>query len=48
MKEGCLSLPGVEVEIERPYEIIVFGINEKNVRVEIKAKSLLSALNRKV
>ncbi len=41
-EEGCLSVPGEKVGIERPYEVIVYGINEKNEKVEIKAKALLA------
>ncbi len=42
LEEGCLSIPGVAVNIERPYEIIVSGLNENNQLVEIKAKGLLA------
>lgn len=42
MEEGCLSVPGPLVNIERPYEIIVTGLNEKGKMVEIKAKGLLA------
>ena len=38
MKEGCLSLPDVEVEVERSYEVIVRGLNERNERIELKNK----------
>ncbi|MDP8234451.1 MAG: peptide deformylase [Candidatus Saelkia tenebricola] len=40
MREGCLSVPGHEVEFERPYEIVVVGKNEKNKETQIKAKGL--------
>lgn len=40
--EGCLSLPEVSVEIKRPYEIVVEGLNDKNEHVEIEAKGLLA------
>lgn len=42
LEEGCLSIPGVAVDIERPEEIIVSGLNEKGQTVEIKAKGLLA------
>lgn len=42
MEEGCLSAPGILVNIERPYEIIVRALNEENKIVEISAKGLLA------
>ncbi|MBL7197682.1 MAG: peptide deformylase [Candidatus Omnitrophica bacterium] len=42
MAEGCLSIPDVTVDIERPYEVIVKGLNEKGETVEAKAKGLLA------
>nr|AEI30595.1 peptide deformylase [uncultured microorganism] len=42
LEEGCLSIPGVTVNIERPYEIIVSGLNENNQLIEIKTKGLLA------
>lgn len=42
LEEGCLSIPGVAVNIERPYEIIISGLNENNQLIEIKAKGLLA------
>ena len=42
MGEGCLSVPNAIVDVERPTEIIVKGINENNEPVEIKAKGLLA------
>ena len=42
LEEGCLSIPGVVVNIERPYEIIVSGLDENNQIIEIKAKGLLA------
>ena len=42
MAEGCLSVPGVMVDIKRPYEVIVKGLNEKGQIVETKAKGLLA------
>jgi len=40
--EGCLSVPDINVEIKRPYEIIVEGLNEKGKLIEIKASGLLA------
>jgi len=40
--EGCLSLPDVNVDIKRPAEILVEGLNEKGEHIEIKAKGLLA------
>jgi len=42
LEEGCLSIPGVAVNIERSNEIIINGLNENNQIVEIKAKGLLA------
>ena len=42
MLEGCLSVPDINVEIERPYEVVVKGVNEKGEETEFKAKGLLA------
>lgn len=42
MTEGCLSISNVGVEIERSYEVIVKGLNEKGEIVEVEAKGLLA------
>ncbi len=42
MKEGCLSVPGVDVEVERAYKITVLGVNEKGNDVELKVRGLLA------
>jgi len=42
MTEGCLSIPDISVDIERPYEVIVRGMNEKGQIIELKAKNLLA------
>ena len=42
MVEGCLSIPGADVEVKRRYKITVKGLNEKEKAVEIKAKGLLA------
>ena len=41
-KEGCLSCPKKEVEIERALKITVLGRNENGKRRKIKAKDLLA------
>lgn len=40
--EGCLSVPGMHAEVERPYRVIAEGINEKGEQVRIKAEGLLA------
>lgn len=42
MGEGCLSVPDAIVDVSRPSEVIIKGLNEKNRPVEIKAKGLLA------
>jgi peptide deformylase len=42
MTEGCLSVPDRTVDIERPYEIIASGLNEKGETVEVHAKGLIA------
>jgi peptide deformylase len=42
LTEGCLSLPEVNVDIKRPDEILVEGLNQKGEHIEIKAKGLLA------
>lgn len=42
MEEGCLSLPGIEVDVERPYRVFIKGLNLKEKEVEIEAKGLLA------
>ena len=44
MEEGCLSVPGALVNIERAYEVVVKGLNEKGEAVEIKARGLLARI----
>ncbi|MBL7091937.1 MAG: peptide deformylase [Candidatus Omnitrophica bacterium] len=44
MEEGCLSVPGVLVNIERAYEVVVKGLNENGELVEIKARGLLARI----
>ncbi|MCK5533966.1 peptide deformylase [bacterium] len=42
MIEGCLSLPKINLEIKRPEEIIVEGMNENGKQVQLAVKGLLS------
>jgi len=42
MREGCLSVPSITIDIERPDRIIVEGLNEKGQTVEVKASGLLA------
>jgi len=42
MTEGCLSVPDITVDIKRPTDIIIKGLNEKGQTVEIKTKGLLA------
>lgn len=42
LEEGCLSIPGIAVNIERPDEIVVNGLDENNQIIEIKARGLLA------
>jgi len=42
MEEGCLSIPGVEVIVERADEIIISGLNEKDESIKLKAQGLLA------
>jgi peptide deformylase len=42
LEEGCLSIPGVGVVIDRPNKIIVSGLNEKGKIVEVEAQGLLA------
>ena len=40
--EGCLSVPDVTVDIERPDKVVVRGLSEKGTIVEVKANGLLA------
>ncbi len=42
MSEGCLSLPGLEVDVKRPGSVVVTGLEETGGFVEIKAEGLLA------
>lgn len=41
-EEGCLSIPGVYAEIERPSTLIVQALNEKGKRFTLEASGLLA------
>lgn len=42
MTEGCLSLPGLELPVERPSAVVVEGQNLRGEKVTIKAKGLFA------
>jgi len=42
MTEGCLSVPNFSAGIERSYEIIVKGLNEKGEAIYIETEGLLA------
>jgi len=42
MEEGCLSLPDVNVNVKRPFEAVVIGMNEEGRVVELNLKGLLA------
>jgi peptide deformylase len=42
MTEGCLSLPGVGVNVKRPYKVFVRGLDETGKTVDIEAEGLLA------
>jgi len=42
--EGCLSIPGLSVEIVRPREVLVRGVDLDGNEVEIEADDLLARL----
>jgi peptide deformylase len=41
-QEGCLSVPGVYDDIERPDRIVVKALNEKGEKISVEADGLLS------
>jgi peptide deformylase len=41
-QEGCLSVPGVYDDVERPDQIVVKALNEKGEKFSIEADGLLS------
>jgi len=42
MKEGCLSVPDIMVDIKRPDKVVVKGLDEQGKSVCIKAEGLLA------
>jgi len=42
MSEGCLSVPDVTVDINRPNRVVVEGLNEKGEIVEVNTNGLLA------
>lgn len=42
MKEGCLSFPDLEVEIKRPVEAIVKGLDENGTLVKLETKGIFA------
>ena len=40
--EGCLSVPGLQAEVERACKVVICGINENGEQVRIKAHDLLA------
>jgi len=42
MAEGCLSVPGVVVDIQRPNKVVVQGLDERGKIVEIRVGGLLA------
>lgn len=42
VEEGCLSFPNKFVQVERPEEVTVEGLNEEGKLVKIKGKGLLA------
>ncbi len=42
--EGCLSFPGLELEIKRANKIWISALNEKGQAVEIEAEGLVSVI----
>lgn len=42
-KEGCLSVPGVKVDVRRPKQIKVIGMNNYWDQITIKARGWLAA-----
>ena len=44
LEEGCLSIPNVKVNVVRPYEIVVMGLDESGETVELKASGLIARI----
>ncbi|MEW5805715.1 MAG: peptide deformylase [Patescibacteria group bacterium] len=44
MEEGCLSLPKIYGEVERPKKITIEGLDEMGKKIKIKASGLLAKI----
>ena len=44
MEEGCLSVPGILVNVVRPYEVAVKGLDEEGRIVHVRATGLLARI----
>ncbi len=42
MEEGCLSIPGVNADVERPVQAVVQGMTKSGRLIEISAEGLLA------
>jgi len=42
MEEGCLSVPDLTVEVERPFKVVVVGLNERGKEVRVNAEGLMA------
>ena len=42
LEEGCLSLPGISVNIKRPTEALVEGLDRKGNKIQLKTTGLLA------
>jgi peptide deformylase len=42
MSEGCLSIPGIDLEIKRSKEVIVEGLNREGEKLQLGAVGLLA------
>ena len=40
--EGCLSIPGEQGEVERPYKVRVKALNVKGEEIELEGEELLA------
>lgn len=41
-QEGCLSIPGIIAEVNRPYKVKVKGLNEYGENIEVEAEGFLA------
>ena len=42
--EGCLSIPGIQVEVERPTEVMISGQDPSGTPLQIKASGLVARI----